>query len=341
MLATIHCSMHRQSMSSGPALLQVRKLQVTYPVRTAFGRRGGRLTAVGGVSFDLHRGRIFGLVGESGCGKSSLARAIIGLTAAAAGAVLYQQRELGRMDSRELCQTRRQIQYLFQDPVAALSPRRNIWQTLLEPLVLYRIGNRESQRSRIEKALAIVDLHHEVLSRFPHELSGGQCQRVALARALVAEPAVIIADEPMSSLDVSVQARMITLIRRVRQETGVAILLISHDLAVVQQLADEVAVMYLGQIIETGAAARVFSQPSHPYTRALFAAASRRHFESGAMPVPLHGDPPSALTPPAGCVFHTRCPQVMENCLSTSPIEVNLAASSSGKHSVRCHLWNS
>jgi oligopeptide/dipeptide ABC transporter ATP-binding protein len=328
-------------MNSGPALLQVRELEVTYPVRTALGRRGGRLTAVGGVSFELHRGRIFGLVGESGCGKSSLARAIIGLTAAAAGAVLYQQRELGRMDVRELRQTRRQIQYLFQDPLAALSPRRNIWQTLLEPLILYRIGNHESQRSRVENALGIVNLHHEVLTRFPHELSGGQCQRVALARALVAEPAVIIADEPMSSLDVSVQARMIALIRKVQHETGIAMLLISHDLAVVQQLADEVAVMYLGQIVEAGPAARVFSKPSHPYTRALFAAASRRHFGPDAMSVPLHGDPPSALTPPAGCVFHTRCPLVMTDCLTRSPMEANLAASSSGNHTVRCHLWNS
>lgn len=328
-------------MNSGPALLQVRKLQVTYPLRAAFGRRSSRLTAVGGVSFDLHRGRIFGLVGESGCGKSSLARAIIGLTAAAAGTVLYQERELGRMDVRELRQTRRQIQYLFQDPLAALSPRRNIWQTLLEPLNLYRIGSRESQRSRIENVLGIVDLHPEVLTRFPHELSGGQRQRVALARALVTEPAVIIADEPMSSLDVSVQARMITLIRKVRKETGIAFLLISHDLAVVQQLADEVAVMYLGQIVETGPAAGVFSKPAHPYTRALFAAAHRRHPEHGAMPIPLHGDPPSALTPPAGCVFHTRCPQVMENCLTRCPTEINLAAASGGNHTVRCHLWNS
>lgn len=328
-------------MNSGPALLQVRKLEVTYPVRTAFGRRGGRLTAVGGVSFDLRQGRIFGLVGESGCGKSSLARAIIGLTVAAAGAVLYRQRELGQMDVRELRQARRQIQYLFQDPLAALSPRRTIWQNLLEPLNLYRIGTRESRRSRIENALGTVDLHHEVLTRFPHELSGGQCQRVALARALVAEPAVIIADEPLSSLDVSVQARMITLIRKVQQKTGVAILLISHDLAVVQQLADEVAVMYLGQIVESGPAARVFSKPSHPYTRALFAAACGRRFEPDAMPVPLHGDPPSGLTPPTGCVFHTRCPLVMAECLTRTPMEVDLAASSSANHTVRCHLWNS
>jgi len=326
-------------MTEVPALLQVRHLSVTYALQRTFFSSRRWLAAVSDVSFDLFRGQILGVVGESGCGKSSLARAIVGLNDAA-GAVLYQQREISRMSAPELRRTRREIQYLFQDPLAALSPRRTIWQTLLEPLQLYRIGDRKNHRSRIDSVLALVDLHPDMLSRYPHELSGGQRQRVALARALVAEPTLIIADEPMSSLDVSVQARMITLLRKVQLETGVAFLFISHDLAVVRQLADEVAVMYMGQFVEAGPASRVFTGAAHPYTRALIDAAPRLNYQHRTGPATLRGEPPPALTPPAGCVFHTRCPQVMDSCYTMRPAKITLAEAPSGKHTVRCHLWN-
>ena len=299
------------------------------------------MVAARGISFDLHRGRVFGLVGESGCGKSSLARAIVGLKAPAAGTVHYQGRDLDQMDTAERRQSRREIQYLFQDSLAALSPRRTIWQTLLEPLALYRIGSRQTWRSRVDHVLATVDLQQEVLTRYPHELSGGQRQRVALARALVAEPKVIVADEPMSSLDVSVQARMIALIRKIQRQNDIAILFISHDLAVVQQLADDVAVMYLGQFVESGTTASIFANPAHPYTRALFASVPGHYPEEAPAAASLNGEPPSALTPPGGCVFHTRCPEVMNHCFTRNPSEVNLAAASGGNHIVRCHLWNS
>jgi len=327
-------------MNHAKPLLRVRELSVTYPVRPVPGHKRNRLTAASDVSFDLQPGHIFGLVGESGCGKTSVARAIAGLLSPAAGTVEYRQTELRQMNSPELRRKQREIQYLFQDSLAALSPRRSIWQTLLEPLTLYRMGSREQQKSMVENVLRTVDLHTEVLSRFPHELSGGQRQRVALARALLSQPTIIIADEPMSSLDVSVQARMIELIRKVRQETGIAFLFISHDIAVVQQLADEVAVMYLGHMVEAGPAVRVFSDPAHPYTRALFEAVPRHTPGRPKTEIPLQGEPPSALTPPAGCVFHTRCPQAMENCRVTSPSESNLAAAAGGRHLVRCHLWN-
>jgi len=327
-------------MNDSAPLLRVRELTVTYPVRSVTGHKRRGLTAAHDVSFDLKQGHIFGLVGESGCGKTSLARAIAGLCPSASGTIEYRQTELRLMNAHELRRKQREIQYLFQDSLAALSPRRSIWQTLVEPLSLYRIGNREQRKSMIENALQIVDLHAEVLSRYPHELSGGQRQRIALARALLSQPTIIIADEPMSSLDVSVQARMIELIRKVRQETGIAFLFISHDMAVVQQLADELAVMYLGRIVEAGPAARIFSEPAHPYTRALFQAVPRLHPGEPGASIPLHGEPPSALTPPPGCVFHTRCPQLMENCRTESPAEINLAAAGGGSHTVRCHLWN-
>ena len=323
-------------------LMQVRKLAVSYAVRSNAGRRHQKLFAVRNVSFDLHAGRIFGLVGESGCGKTSLARALLRLTEPASGDVFYQAREMGDMDAASLRKARRDMQYLFQDPIASLSPRRTLWQTLVEPLLLYRIGQRVEQRERIEQTLRIVDLHPDLVSHFPHELSGGQLQRFALARALLAQPRLIIADEPMSSLDVSLQARMISLIRKVQQDLGVAFLLISHDLAVIRQLADDIGVMYLGELVEISPRRELFSNPAHPYTRALLDAHSGRFHPGGQKRDALVGEAPSALTPPPGCVFHTRCASVMERCRAQSPEETRITRSGPGHahHTVRCHLWN-
>jgi oligopeptide/dipeptide ABC transporter ATP-binding protein len=327
-------------LTAGPALLQAHDLCVAHDLRGSWGRSSGKIQAVNKLNFRIHSGRIFGLVGESGCGKTSLAKTIVGLNQPSSGTMYFAQNNIASMDATARVKMRQEIQYLFQDPLAALSPRRTIRQSLAEPLRLYGIGDRDSHRARIEAILKTVDLSNEILPRYPHELSGGQRQRVLLARALVAEPKLIIADEPLSSLDVSVQARMIALIQKVRKEMGIAFLLISHDLAVVQQLADEVAIMYLGHIVEAGPASRIFSQPAHPYTKALFDAVPGGL--SGADKLNLiSGEPPSALTPPAGCVFHTRCPGVMEVCRSIPPKETPLAESKMGKHSVRCHLWNS
>ncbi|HLF32376.1 MAG TPA: ABC transporter ATP-binding protein [Xanthomonadales bacterium] len=330
-------------MSDAPPLLSVRDLHVSYLARSSSSLRRPRLNAVRGVSFELHEGRVFGLMGESGCGKTSLARAIVRLTPPSAGEVRFRGQDMRGMDGRGLRRARREIQYLFQDPLAALSPRRNIWQTLLEPLVLHRLGNPADRRLRIEQALATVDLQPDVLGCYPHELSGGQRQRVALARVLVAEPALVIADEPMSSLDVSVQARILALMRKVQREKGISFLFISHDLAVVQQLADEVAVMYLGELVETAPAAELFANPAHPYTRALLAAAPRSRSPGGTERLVWRGEQPSPLTPPPGCVFHTRCPLVMDRCSTLRPGENTLANTAAGEasHKVRCHIWNS
>jgi oligopeptide/dipeptide ABC transporter ATP-binding protein len=257
--------------------------------------------------------------------------------------VQYRGTRLGRANDERSQPSRREIQYLFQDPLASLSPRRSIWQTLLEPLRHYRIGDPAGHRARVEKALEQVDLSAEVLPLYPHELSSGQRQRVALARALLAEPRLIIADEPMSSLDVSVQARMLTVLRRVQAETGLALLLISHNLAVVQQLATDVAVMYAGEFVESGPVEAVLQNPAHPYTRALLDAVSfagNGRLPAGLLPL---GAPPSPLAPTPGCAFYNRCPHVMEHCKITHPHDNLLATAeaSDGKHIARCHLWNS
>lgn len=327
-------------MTAGQALLQVSDLCVAHKLRRTLGRSSRKIQAVNNISLQIHPARIFGLVGESGCGKTSLAKAIVGLHQPSSGTIYFAQNNTASMNATARFRMRREIQYLFQDPLASLSPRRTMRQSLAEPLRLYRIGEHHSHRSRIEKVLNTVDLGKEILHRYPHELSGGQRQRVLLARALISEPKLIIADEPLSSLDVSVQANMIALIRKARDETGIAFLLISHDLAVVQQLADHIAIMYMGHIVETGPASRVFSQAAHPYTKALFDAVPGRLFGEDNQHSIL-GEPPSALTPPAGCVFHTRCPGVMDMCRSRPPEETPLAQTKMGEHSVRCHLWNS
>lgn len=334
------------SPSTTPPLLAVRDIRMSYPARRTVGRRQQQAEVVRGVSFDLRAGEIYGLVGESGCGKTSLARSIIRLSNPTSGSATFREFNLAQMKGSKLRYARRKIQYLFQDPHASLSPRRTIQQMLTEPLQLYRIGTGREYSHRIEQALQTVDLGPDVLPRYPHELSGGQRQRLSLARALLAEPALIIADEPMSSLDVSVQARIIELIDKVRRELEIAFLLISHDLAVVQHLADQVGVMYLGELLESGPVETVFRRPAHPYTQALLAAMPSTH-KHGTLPVSLQGEAPSALTPPAGCVFHTRCPQFMNQCKEVHPADIVISdpAAESGnpnrQHLARCHLWNS
>jgi oligopeptide/dipeptide ABC transporter ATP-binding protein len=335
MPATTH---YRPSqMRAESPLLSVRDLVVKYWVGS-----GSKdfLTAVNGVSFDIHAGSIFGLVGESGSGKTSLAHSIMQLVRPAAGEVRFHGKNLARMKKPGRQKTRRNIQFVFQDPLASLSPRRSILQSLIEPLDHFRIDVAGQRRARACKALETVGLEADVLQRFPFELSGGQRQRVALARALVTEPELIIADEAVSSLDVSVQARIIELVLELRQHLGIAFLFIAHDLAVIQQLADRVGVMYLGKMIEAAPADRLFHQAAHPYTRALLEAVPVPDPAHGK-PVVLQGEPPSALTPPSGCAFHTRCPRVVEQCRVLEPPEeqINETGEKRTTHNVSCHLW--
>jgi oligopeptide/dipeptide ABC transporter ATP-binding protein len=324
-------------MKANSPLLSVRDLVIQYRVT---GGRGDFLTAVNGVSFDIHTGSIFGLVGESGSGKTSLAHSIMQLVRPAAGEVLFHGENLAHMKEASLQKTRRNIQLVFQDPLASLSPRRSILQSLIEPLDHFRIDVAGQRHARACRALETVGLEPDILQRFPHELSGGQRQRVALARALVTEPELIIADEAISSLDVSVQARIIELILNMRQQLGIAFLFIAHDLAVIQQLADRVGVMYLGKMIEVAPADRLFHQAAHPYTRSLLEAVPVPDPAHGK-PVVLQGEPPSALTPPTGCAFHTRCPRAVEQCRVSEPpdSQINATGVKRTTHNVKCHLW--
>jgi oligopeptide/dipeptide ABC transporter ATP-binding protein len=322
-----------------PPLLSIRDLRVHYHSADSSKRP---LAAVNGVSLDIQAGSIVGLVGESGSGKTTLAKAVAQLTPVSGGRILFHGNELNGLKGTELSRKRKNIQLIFQDPLASLSPRRSILQCLREPLDHFQIGDSRQRQSRAVAALETVDLDPGVLHCYPHELSGGQRQRVALARALVSEPELIIADEAVSSLDVSVQATILDLILRLREKTGIAFLFISHDLAVIQQLADVVAVMYLGKMLEIAPAGALFSQPAHPYTQALLAAVPSPNPELDPPLVP-GGEAPSLLTPPAGCVFHTRCPEAMEQCERILPAEENIVeqAATGKTHIVRCHLWNS
>jgi oligopeptide/dipeptide ABC transporter ATP-binding protein len=322
--------------SSKEALLSVRGLTVTYPGSPSGYRP---LTAVRGVDLDIPKAGILALVGESGSGKTSLAHAVLQLVPADSGRVVFRGQELGQMDKKGIREARRRIQAVFQDPLAALSPRRSIRQALLEPLNHFRIGTEQERGEKIDTALESVGLEPGLQDRFPHELSGGQRQRVALARALVTDPDLVVADEPVSSLDVSMQARIVELILELRERLGVAFLFVSHDLSVVRRLADSVAVMYAGRLVETGPAGELFRAPAHPYTRALLAASPVADPKAEA-PAVLQGEPPSPLTPPTGCVFHKRCDKALPECAGNEPEPcVIIDERSPGEHRVRCHLW--
>ncbi len=320
-------------------LLQVRNLRKHFPVRGGFFRRvTGWLKAVDGVSFDLPRGQTFGLVGESGCGKSTLGRAILRLHEPTGGRVLLDGTDITALERRALTRQRRHMQIIFQDPYASLSPRRTILQTLLEPMEVHRLGTPESRREKVLELLHIVGLGPEVLHRYPHEFSGGQRQRIGIARALTLDPKFIVADEAVSALDVSVQSQVLNLIARLQRELGISFLFISHDLAVVQHISDQVGVMYLGRLVETAPTDELYRDPRHPYTRALLSAIPVPDPKWRSRRILLQGEIPSPLHPPPGCPFHTRCPEAMPVCRREMP-DWRPIKEGGIPHRVACHLY--
>ena len=288
-----------------------------------FGRAPDAVQAVDGVSLAIMPGEVFGLVGESGSGKSTLGRLVARLVDPDAGTIRFDGQDVTRRRGRALGPLRAQIQLVFQDPYASLNPRDPVGRAVDDPLRVAGIGRAE-RRDRVAWLLDRVGLGHALADRYPHELSGGQRQRVAIARALALRPKLVVCDEPVSALDVSIRAQVLDLLAELGAEFGLAYLFISHDLSVVRHVADRVAVMHLGRIVETGPTARVWARPGHPYTRALLSAVPRLHPLPGAERILLQGDPPSPRHPPSGCRFRTRCPLAFDHCASEDPPMVDL-----------------
>jgi len=297
-------------------LLELTDVHTHFPVR-----HGGTVKAVDGVTLSVARGEILGLVGESGCGKSTLARTILQLVPTTAGTVILEGKNLTRADAATLHAARRDAQMIFQDPYASLNPRLTVYATLAEPLLVHRICPPADVPARVAALMEQVGLAPRFMRKYPHEFSGGQRQRIAIARALALEPKLIIADEPVSALDVSIQAQILNLLADLCRARNLTLLFIAHDLSVVKHLSDRIAVMYLGKIVELGPAADVIDHPAHPYTRSLVSAIPSLTTASvSARPrIILAGDPPSPINPPAGCRFHPRCPYAIDRCREIVP----------------------
>jgi len=304
------------------ALVKVRDLSKHYPVRGGLFRRPvGTIRAVDGLSFDILEGETLGLVGESGCGKSTTGRALLQLVKPTRGQVRFQDAELTGLDRRELRRARLQMQMIFQDPYASLNPRMSLGTIVGEPLEVHGLGKRAWRRERVMELVALVGLSPDLVDRYPHQLSGGQRQRIGIARALATSPRFIVADEPISSLDVSIQAQVVNLLSDLKARLGLTYLFIAHDLAMVRHISDRVAVMYLGRIVELGTRDDVFRRPLHPYTQALLSAIPipDPDLEVRRRRVVLEGDVPSPAKPPTGCRFRTRCPIATEVCAREDP----------------------
>ena len=319
-------------------VLDVRNLEKHFPVRGGLLRRVvAQVKAVDGVSFSLGTGQTLGLVGESGCGKSTLGRAILHLHKPTGGQVILEGTDLTTAGPQKLLEMRREMQIIFQDPFASLSPRRTVAQTIREPLDVHRIGTPAERNHRVEELLQVVGMRTAVLDRYPHEFSGGQRQRIGIARALALNPKLIVADEPVSALDVSVRAQVLNLIARLQRERGIAFLFISHDLSVVEHVSDQVGVMYLGKLVEMAPAKEIYRDPRHPYTQALLSAVPVPDPARKSRRIVLTGDVPSPMNPPPGCPFHRRCPKVMDICSRVAPPVVDVG-SADRPHRVACHL---
>ena len=320
------------------ALLEIRNLQKHFPVRGGFLRRVvAHVKAVDGVSFTLELRKTLGLVGESGCGKSTLGRAILQLQKPTGGQVILEGEDLTAASPARLLEMRREMQIIFQDPFASLSPRRTVAQTIREPLDVHRIGTPAKRNRKVEELLQVVGMRTNVLDRYPHEFSGGQRQRIGIARALALNPKLIVADEPVSALDVSVRAQVLNLIAGLQREHGIAFLFISHDLSVVEHVSDHVGVMYLGKMVELAPAKEIYRDPRHPYTQALLSAVPVPDPKRKSKRIVLTGDVPSPMHPPPGCPFHKRCPKVMDVCSKVAPPVVDVG-SADRPHRVACHL---
>jgi len=318
------------------AFLKIQDVKTHFPVERGviFRRQVGTVKAVDGVTLSLEQGEVLGLVGESGCGKSTLGRTILQLIRPTAGTVILAGRNLAKLDRRELRAARSGFQMIFQDPYATLNPRMTVFDALAEAILAHKKVPSAELPQRVAELMRKVGLSAKSIKKYPHEFSGGQRQRIAIARALAVEPHLIIADEPISALDVSIQAQILNLISALCRELSLTLIFISHDLGVVKHISDRIAVMYLGRIVELGPAALVFDRPLHPYTKALVSAIPipDPEREKKRQRIILEGDPPSPLNPPSGCAFHPRCPYAIAECSKQVPAFINF----DGKQEAAC-----
>lgn len=316
-------------------LVEIKNLNMKYPVQSDFlNKTQSYICALNDINLDIYKGEILGLVGESGCGKSTLGKSVLKLINPD-GKVLYENENILDLKTKDLKKFRKKAQLIFQNPFSSLDPRMTIEDILKEPLTVFGIKDKKEINAKITEIMQLTGLDKDVLKRYPHEFSGGQRQRIAIARALILNPEFLVADEPVSALDVSIQAQIINLLLDLKKKLNLTILFISHDLGVVKYISDRIAVMYLGDIIEIASADEIFKIPKHPYTKALISAVPSISQKEGEM-IKLEGDLPSPKNPPKGCKFHTRCPFAMDICSKIEPANIYF----SSEHFAKCHLYN-
>ncbi|MFC8686840.1 ABC transporter ATP-binding protein [Brevibacillus porteri] len=315
-------------------LLEVKSLTKHFRSKQGFFSKEKVVRAVDGVNLTVYPGETVSIVGESGCGKSTTGRCILRLIEPTDGEVFFEGQDIRKLNESELRRARRNMQLVFQDPFASLNPRKTIGQLLEDPLIIHGIGNSAERRKQVEEMIQIVGLSKQQLDRFPHEFSGGQRQRIGIARALILRPKLIVADEPVSALDVSIQAQILNLMQDLQKEFNLTYLFISHDLSVVRHISDRVAVMYLGKVVEVADKQSLYEKPTHPYTQALLSAVPVPNPHLTTQRIILEGDLPSPANPPTGCTFHPRCRHCMDICKTVTPV----AREVSRGHFVTCHL---
>ena len=325
-------------MNEKTPLLEVTDLKMHFPIKGGLLKKTvGHVYAVDGVSFKLEEGETLGLVGESGCGKSTLGRTIMRLYNPTGGKIVFNGKDITRTGVKDLLPVRREMAMVFQDPYASLNPRKTVASIISTPLAAHGVGTQAERNEKVQELLKTVGMRPSAANRYPHEFSGGQRQRIGIARALILNPKLVIADEPVSALDVSIQAQVINLLQDLKKTFGLTYIFIAHDLAVVELISTSVAVMYLGHIMEKTSSKALYRDPQHPYTQALLAAIPVPDPTKRKTHVPLQGDIPSPIEPPAGCVFHTRCPVAEARCKTDVPALKNLG-SADDEHWVACHL---